>query len=178
MEPECWEEEVTFCVHLFWVMSGNTAPLTLVPFCFPSLLSIFASHRLIFTCRAAVNEPPPPPLCSSGLTDEKVKAYLSLHPQMLDEFVLESVSTETLDRWLKKKTSSAPAGMPHTTCARNTRPQHAPGIHLHSLNLIQISCTFDIVEVHFMTAPSEIKVLQDFCSHVSHLLHRADWKRL
>uniref|UniRef100_A0A8C6L706 Phosphodiesterase n=1 Tax=Nothobranchius furzeri TaxID=105023 RepID=A0A8C6L706_NOTFU len=40
------------------------------------------------------------------LTDEKVKAYLSLHPQMLDEFVLESVSAETLDRWLKKKTSS------------------------------------------------------------------------
>ncbi|XP_056903483.1 cAMP and cAMP-inhibited cGMP 3',5'-cyclic phosphodiesterase 10A isoform X1 [Takifugu flavidus] len=49
--------------------------------------------------------------CSSdqGLTDEKVKAYLSLHPQMLDDFVLESVSTETLDRWLKKKTSSGPA---------------------------------------------------------------------
>ena len=51
-------------------------------------------------------------LCSSGLTDEKVKAYLSLHPQMLDDFVLESVSAETLDRWLKKKTSSRPAGMP------------------------------------------------------------------
>ncbi|XP_027861887.1 cAMP and cAMP-inhibited cGMP 3',5'-cyclic phosphodiesterase 10A isoform X2 [Xiphophorus couchianus] len=44
-----------------------------------------------------------------GLTDEKVKAYLSLHPQMLDEFVLESVSAETLDRWLKRKTSSRPA---------------------------------------------------------------------
>ncbi|XP_061645057.1 cAMP and cAMP-inhibited cGMP 3',5'-cyclic phosphodiesterase 10A isoform X1 [Phyllopteryx taeniolatus] len=43
------------------------------------------------------------------LTDEKVKAYLSLHPQMLDDFVLESVSTETLDRWLKRKTSSRPA---------------------------------------------------------------------
>ncbi|XP_014911668.1 cAMP and cAMP-inhibited cGMP 3',5'-cyclic phosphodiesterase 10A isoform X2 [Poecilia latipinna] len=45
----------------------------------------------------------------AGLTDEKVKAYLSLHPQMLDEFVLESVSAETLDRWLKRKTSSRPA---------------------------------------------------------------------
>ncbi|MED6250930.1 hypothetical protein ATANTOWER_016072 [Ataeniobius toweri] len=44
-----------------------------------------------------------------GLTDEKVKAYLALHPQMLDEFVLESVSAETLDRWLKRKTSSRPA---------------------------------------------------------------------
>uniref|UniRef100_A0A3Q2DXT4 Phosphodiesterase 10A n=1 Tax=Cyprinodon variegatus TaxID=28743 RepID=A0A3Q2DXT4_CYPVA len=41
----------------------------------------------------------------SGLTDEKVKAYLSLHPHMLDEFVLESVSAETLDRWLKRKTN-------------------------------------------------------------------------
>ncbi|GLD68532.1 cAMP and cAMP-inhibited cGMP 3',5'-cyclic phosphodiesterase 10A isoform X1, partial [Lates japonicus] len=48
--------------------------------------------------------------CSDqGLTDEKVKAYLSLHPQMLDDFVLESVSAETLDRWLKRKTSSRPA---------------------------------------------------------------------
>ncbi|XP_067380321.1 cAMP and cAMP-inhibited cGMP 3',5'-cyclic phosphodiesterase 10A isoform X2 [Channa argus] len=48
--------------------------------------------------------------CSdTGLTDEKVKAYLSLHPQMLDDFVLESVSAETLDRWLKRKTSSKPA---------------------------------------------------------------------
>uniref|UniRef100_A0A8C7Z0I6 Phosphodiesterase n=1 Tax=Oryzias sinensis TaxID=183150 RepID=A0A8C7Z0I6_9TELE len=42
----------------------------------------------------------------TSLTDEKVKAYLSLHPQMLDEFVLESVSAETLDRWLKRKSSN------------------------------------------------------------------------
>lgn len=57
----------------------------------------------------------------SGLTDEKVKAYLSLHPQMLDEFVLESVSAETLDRWLKRKTSSRPAGttVPHTCMWRS-----------------------------------------------------------
>uniref|UniRef100_A0A8C2XCN2 Phosphodiesterase n=1 Tax=Cyclopterus lumpus TaxID=8103 RepID=A0A8C2XCN2_CYCLU len=41
----------------------------------------------------------------ASLTDEKVKAYLSLHPQMLDDFVLESVSAETLDRWLKRKTN-------------------------------------------------------------------------
>lgn len=59
---------------------------------------------------------------SAGLTDEKVKAYLSLHPQMLDDFVLESVSTETLDRWLKKKTSGSPAGMPSMTCTHNTHP--------------------------------------------------------
>uniref|UniRef100_A0A8D0CB80 Phosphodiesterase n=1 Tax=Scleropages formosus TaxID=113540 RepID=A0A8D0CB80_SCLFO len=41
-----------------------------------------------------------------SLTDEKVKAYLSLHPQMLDEFVSESVSVETVDRWLKRKNSN------------------------------------------------------------------------
>lgn len=49
--------------------------------------------------------------CLAGLTDEKVKAYLSLHPQMLDEFVLESVSAETVDRWLKRKSSIPPTGM-------------------------------------------------------------------
>ncbi|XP_029449976.1 cAMP and cAMP-inhibited cGMP 3',5'-cyclic phosphodiesterase 10A isoform X2 [Rhinatrema bivittatum] len=38
-----------------------------------------------------------------GLTDEKVKAYLSLHPQVLDEFVSESVSAETVEKWMKKK---------------------------------------------------------------------------
>ncbi|XP_062851102.1 cAMP and cAMP-inhibited cGMP 3',5'-cyclic phosphodiesterase 10A [Trichomycterus rosablanca] len=50
-----------------------------------------------------------------GLTDEKVKAYLSLRPQMLDEFVLESVSAETVDRWLKRKSSSPPTDDEHST---------------------------------------------------------------
>ncbi|CAL8257880.1 unnamed protein product [Lota lota] len=45
----------------------------------------------------------------ASLTDEKVKAYLSVHPQMLEDFVSESVSAETLDRWLRRKTSSRPA---------------------------------------------------------------------
>uniref|UniRef100_A0A8D1EMW2 PDEase domain-containing protein n=1 Tax=Sus scrofa TaxID=9823 RepID=A0A8D1EMW2_PIG len=40
---------------------------------------------------------------ATGLTDEKVKAYLSLHPQVLDEFVSESVSAETVEKWLKRK---------------------------------------------------------------------------
>jgi len=40
---------------------------------------------------------------AAGLTDEKVKAYLSLHPQVLDEFVSESVSAETVEKWLKRK---------------------------------------------------------------------------
>ncbi|XP_050804995.1 cAMP and cAMP-inhibited cGMP 3',5'-cyclic phosphodiesterase 10A isoform X2 [Gopherus flavomarginatus] len=39
----------------------------------------------------------------TSLTDEKVKAYLSLHPQVLDEFVSESVSAETVEKWLKRK---------------------------------------------------------------------------
>lgn len=37
------------------------------------------------------------------MTDGKVKAYLSLHPQVLDEFVSESVSAETVEKWLKRK---------------------------------------------------------------------------
>lgn len=60
----------------------------------------------------------------SGLTDEKVKAYLSLHPQMLDDFVLESVSAETLDRWLKRKTSSRPAGIPTQTDTHTHKDRH------------------------------------------------------
>ncbi|KAJ7342187.1 hypothetical protein JRQ81_009618, partial [Phrynocephalus forsythii] len=40
---------------------------------------------------------------STSLTDEKVKAYLSLHPQVLDEFVSESVSAETVEKWLRRK---------------------------------------------------------------------------
>lgn len=32
-----------------------------------------------------------------------MKAYLSLHPQVLDEFVSESVSAETVEKWLKRK---------------------------------------------------------------------------
>nr|XP_014341331.1 PREDICTED: cAMP and cAMP-inhibited cGMP 3',5'-cyclic phosphodiesterase 10A [Latimeria chalumnae] len=39
----------------------------------------------------------------TSLTDEKVKAYLSLHPQVLDEFVSESVRAETVVKWVKQK---------------------------------------------------------------------------
>uniref|UniRef100_A0A2K6U988 Phosphodiesterase n=1 Tax=Saimiri boliviensis boliviensis TaxID=39432 RepID=A0A2K6U988_SAIBB len=42
-----------------------------------------------------------------SLTDEKVKAYLSLHPQVLDEFVSESVSAETVEKWLKRKNNKS-----------------------------------------------------------------------
>uniref|UniRef100_A0A2I3S1H3 Phosphodiesterase n=1 Tax=Pan troglodytes TaxID=9598 RepID=A0A2I3S1H3_PANTR len=45
--------------------------------------------------------------CFKRLTDEKVKAYLSLHPQVLDEFVSESVSAETVEKWLKRKNNKS-----------------------------------------------------------------------
>lgn len=53
-------------------------------------------------------------LCNSfaGLTDEKVKAYLSLHPQVLDEFVSESVSAETVEKWLKRKNNKVEGKTP------------------------------------------------------------------
>ncbi|XP_072437118.1 cAMP and cAMP-inhibited cGMP 3',5'-cyclic phosphodiesterase 10A isoform X2 [Chiloscyllium punctatum] len=41
----------------------------------------------------------------NSLTDDKVKSYLSLHSNVLDEYVAESVPTETLERWLMKKQS-------------------------------------------------------------------------
>ncbi|XP_074253265.1 cAMP and cAMP-inhibited cGMP 3',5'-cyclic phosphodiesterase 10A isoform X2 [Saimiri boliviensis] len=47
------------------------------------------------------------PCSAPGLTDEKVKAYLSLHPQVLDEFVSESVSAETVEKWLKRKNNKS-----------------------------------------------------------------------
>lgn len=69
------------------------------------------------------------------MTDEKVKAYLSLHPQMLDDFVLESVSAETLDRWLKRKTGSRPAGIPTPTHTHtHSRDKHG-NTHTHMLKL-------------------------------------------
>uniref|UniRef100_A0A4W3GXN1 Phosphodiesterase n=1 Tax=Callorhinchus milii TaxID=7868 RepID=A0A4W3GXN1_CALMI len=43
--------------------------------------------------------------CRRCLTDEKVKAYLSLHPHVLDEFVSDSVNIETVEKWLKRKSS-------------------------------------------------------------------------
>uniref|UniRef100_A0A3B4GL56 Uncharacterized protein n=1 Tax=Pundamilia nyererei TaxID=303518 RepID=A0A3B4GL56_9CICH len=70
--------------------------------------------------------------CVSGLTDEKVKAYLSLHPQILDDFVLESVSAETLDRWLKRKTNGGGLEPIPATIGREA------GYTLHKVtNLIQ-----------------------------------------
>ncbi|XP_056422805.1 cAMP and cAMP-inhibited cGMP 3',5'-cyclic phosphodiesterase 10A isoform X3 [Hyla sarda] len=55
-------------------------------------------------CQLLVEPAIPVPMCQlQDLTDEKVKAYLSRHPQLLDEFVSESVSSETVEKWMKKK---------------------------------------------------------------------------
>ncbi|KAK1791438.1 hypothetical protein P4O66_013455, partial [Electrophorus voltai] len=69
----------------------------------------------------------------SGLTDEKVKAYLSLNPQMLDEFVLESVSAETVDRWLKRKNSSRSAGHATWCMSVSTSGVYARDGHLYAV---------------------------------------------
>uniref|UniRef100_A0A8C8RZM5 Phosphodiesterase n=1 Tax=Pelusios castaneus TaxID=367368 RepID=A0A8C8RZM5_9SAUR len=82
------------------------------------LLSLFVCHFLtsivntsgqearlyIYICICTATSTGNPLIFSlAGLTDEKVKAYLSLHPQVLDEFVSESVSAETVEKWLKRK---------------------------------------------------------------------------
>lgn len=69
----------------------------------------------------------------AGLTDEKVKAYLSLHPQVLDEFVSESVSAETVEKWLKRKNNKVEGKMPRAhppacslACSRQVRTDFRP----------------------------------------------------
>ncbi|TRY90314.1 hypothetical protein DNTS_018617 [Danionella cerebrum] len=86
-----------------------------------------------------------------GLTDEKVKAYLSLHPQMLDEFVLESVSTETVNRWMKRKNSSQPS-------ETNKNPQ-GPVSDVSSLQLIPIGPCFLLTHIQTSSNRSGLKLL-------------------
>ncbi|XP_078261890.1 cAMP and cAMP-inhibited cGMP 3',5'-cyclic phosphodiesterase 10A isoform X3 [Rhinoraja longicauda] len=45
----------------------------------------------------------PEEMLIAGLTDDKVKAYLSLHTHVLEEFVAEHVDAETIEKWLIKK---------------------------------------------------------------------------
>ncbi|XP_038664678.1 cAMP and cAMP-inhibited cGMP 3',5'-cyclic phosphodiesterase 10A isoform X3 [Scyliorhinus canicula] len=81
-------------------------------------------------------------LLNHSLTDEKVKSYLSLHSNVLDEFVAESVSIETLERWLVKKqsrqdgetfqllaasTSNAPSADISQDAGNVNTPTHIPG---------------------------------------------------
>ncbi|KAM5284673.1 cAMP and cAMP-inhibited cGMP 3',5'-cyclic phosphodiesterase 10A isoform 2-T3 [Hipposideros larvatus] len=60
---------------------------------------------------------------SPSLTDEKVKAYLSLHPQVLDEFVSESVSAETVEKWLKRKNNKPEGKMSFRLTYQDTNMQ-------------------------------------------------------
>uniref|UniRef100_A0A8C9WF92 Phosphodiesterase n=1 Tax=Scleropages formosus TaxID=113540 RepID=A0A8C9WF92_SCLFO len=70
-----------------------------------------------------------------SLTDEKVKAYLSLHPQMLDEFVSESVSVETVDRWLKRKNIACLPSLPLSppACVQQYQDANMQGV-VYELN--------------------------------------------
>uniref|UniRef100_A0A2K5F8Q4 PX domain-containing protein n=1 Tax=Aotus nancymaae TaxID=37293 RepID=A0A2K5F8Q4_AOTNA len=44
---------------------------------------------------------------AAGLTVEEVKACLSLHPEILDEYVYESASLERIEKWLKGKNNKS-----------------------------------------------------------------------
>ncbi|XP_029800260.1 cAMP and cAMP-inhibited cGMP 3',5'-cyclic phosphodiesterase 10A isoform X2 [Suricata suricatta] len=86
-----------------------------------------------------------------GLTDEKVKAYLSLHPQVLDEFVSESVSAETVEKWLKRK---------------NNKPEGKAGKrglmrHLITLIMACRRCQREAAEQEDESAPKEVSRYQD-----------------
>ncbi|XP_044148012.1 cAMP and cAMP-inhibited cGMP 3',5'-cyclic phosphodiesterase 10A isoform X1 [Bufo gargarizans] len=67
----------------------------------------------------------------ANLTDEKVKAYLSLHPQLLDEFVSESVASETVEKWMKKK--NLYEEMTHTEVSRQYQDTNMQGV-VYELN--------------------------------------------
>ncbi|XP_061083836.1 cAMP and cAMP-inhibited cGMP 3',5'-cyclic phosphodiesterase 10A isoform X2 [Conger conger] len=74
----------------------------------------------------------------TSLTDEKVKAYLSLHPQMLDEFVSESVSSETVSRWLQRKNSTRISDNSSTKeVSRRTATETLCGVTAGSLAFIR-----------------------------------------
>ncbi|XP_040285228.1 cAMP and cAMP-inhibited cGMP 3',5'-cyclic phosphodiesterase 10A isoform X3 [Bufo bufo] len=67
----------------------------------------------------------------ANLTDEKVKAYLSRHPQLLDEFVSESVASETVEKWMKKK--NLYEEMTHTEVSRQYQDTNMQGV-VYELN--------------------------------------------
>nr|XP_051711106.1 cAMP and cAMP-inhibited cGMP 3',5'-cyclic phosphodiesterase 10A isoform X4 [Oryctolagus cuniculus] len=97
-EPTAWfggsgSEEQASCLPCT-LSSGNRGPALL------ALRSRTDSQEQMSNDPA---EGAPDSCHATGLTDEKVKAYLSLHPQVLDEFVSESVSAETVEKWLKRK---------------------------------------------------------------------------
>uniref|UniRef100_A0A667HCG5 Phosphodiesterase n=1 Tax=Lynx canadensis TaxID=61383 RepID=A0A667HCG5_LYNCA len=97
--------------------------------------------------RAVSTEP------SAGLTDEKVKAYLSLHPQVLDEFVSESVSAETVEKWLKRK-NNKPEGKISFGSNTNMQGRLDTGgdnqLLLYELSIIKIATKADGFALYFL----------------------------
>ncbi|XP_078471703.1 cAMP and cAMP-inhibited cGMP 3',5'-cyclic phosphodiesterase 10A isoform X5 [Lampetra planeri] len=69
-----------------------------------------------------------------GLTDEKVKTYLSLNRHVLDEYVAESVSVETLERWIRRKNKKCEdnASVREVTRVSTSPPNSLPRQHAAS----------------------------------------------
>uniref|UniRef100_A0A667GLH8 Phosphodiesterase n=1 Tax=Lynx canadensis TaxID=61383 RepID=A0A667GLH8_LYNCA len=90
---------------------------------------------------------------SPSLTDEKVKAYLSLHPQVLDEFVSESVSAETVEKWLKRK-NNKPEGKISFGSNTNMQGRLDTGgdnqLLLYELSIIKIATKADGFALYFL----------------------------
>ncbi|XP_008833340.1 cAMP and cAMP-inhibited cGMP 3',5'-cyclic phosphodiesterase 10A isoform X1 [Nannospalax galili] len=103
-EPQLPEEEPTA-----WFGGSSEEPASCLPFVFkggskgPALLALRSRTDSRGQMSNDVAEDAVGSRNATGLTDEKVKAYLSLHPQVLDEFVFESVSAETVEKWLRRK---------------------------------------------------------------------------
>uniref|UniRef100_A0A667GL69 Phosphodiesterase n=1 Tax=Lynx canadensis TaxID=61383 RepID=A0A667GL69_LYNCA len=93
------------------------------------------------------------PCKAAGLTDEKVKAYLSLHPQVLDEFVSESVSAETVEKWLKRK-NNKPEGKISFGSNTNMQGRLDTGgdnqLLLYELSIIKIATKADGFALYFL----------------------------
>ncbi|XP_063047591.1 cAMP and cAMP-inhibited cGMP 3',5'-cyclic phosphodiesterase 10A isoform X2 [Engraulis encrasicolus] len=104
--------------------------------------TLFSAALPFLRRRSDMEDGPPSTSCfrrltdcflGSSLTDEKVKAYLAVHPQVLEEFVWESVSTDTLDRWLKRKRNSRPADDPSMKEVSRYRDTNMQGV-VYELN--------------------------------------------
>uniref|UniRef100_UPI00398EDCC6 cAMP and cAMP-inhibited cGMP 3',5'-cyclic phosphodiesterase 10A isoform X2 n=1 Tax=Pristiophorus japonicus TaxID=55135 RepID=UPI00398EDCC6 len=61
-------------------------------------------------------------LFGCSLTDEKIKAYLSSHPHVLEEFVADSVDAETVERWLVTKKDKQTSEMLQKLAASTSYP--------------------------------------------------------
>ncbi|XP_071264979.1 cAMP and cAMP-inhibited cGMP 3',5'-cyclic phosphodiesterase 10A-like [Salvelinus alpinus] len=94
----------------------------------------------------------------SSLTDDQVKAYLSVHPQTLDEFVSESVSSETLDRWHKRWKSSGSLPADDTSSAKD-------GSRYQDSNMQKVVCDLtSCLEQRLDTEGDTKLLLYDLCT--------------